>query len=44
MTAVTLFISDLHLCAERPAITALFLRFLRTEARAAQALYILGDL
>lgn len=44
MAAVTLFISDLHLCAERPAITALFLRFLRTEARAGQALYILGDL
>jgi UDP-2,3-diacylglucosamine hydrolase len=44
MAAVTLFISDLHLCAERPAITALFLQFLRTEARAAQALYILGDL
>jgi UDP-2,3-diacylglucosamine hydrolase len=44
MTTVTLFISDLHLCAERPAITALFLQFLRTEARAAQTLYILGDL
>lgn len=44
MAAVTLLISDLHLCAERPAITALFLEFLRTEARAGQALYILGDL
>ncbi len=41
---VTLFISDLHLCAERPAITELFLEFLRTEASHAQALYILGDL
>src|SRR5437899_3163523 len=41
---VTLFISDLHLCAERPAITALFLQFLQTEARRARALYILGDL
>jgi len=40
----TLFISDLHLCAERPAITALFLEFLATRARAADALYILGDL
>ena len=40
----TLFISDLHLCAERPRITALFLDFLAREAAAAQALYILGDL
>ena len=40
----TLFISDLHLDASRPAITALFLDFLRTEATQAQALYILGDL
>jgi UDP-2,3-diacylglucosamine hydrolase len=40
----TLFISDLHLTAERPAITELFLRFLRDEAAHAQALYILGDL
>jgi len=40
----TLFISDLHLSAERPAITALFLDFLRTRARQAEALYILGDL
>lgn len=40
----TLFISDLHLSAERPAITALFLEFLRGPARAAEALYILGDL
>jgi UDP-2,3-diacylglucosamine hydrolase len=44
MADVTLFISDLHLCAERPAITALFLRFLKTDARRARALYILGDL
>src|SRR5256885_11775394 len=43
-TDVTLFISDLHLCAERPAITELFLKFLRTEASHARALYILGDL
>jgi len=40
----TLFISDLHLDASRPAITELFLAFLREEAPAAQALYILGDL
>lgn len=44
MGDVTLFISDLHLCTERPAITELFLNFLKTEARQARALYILGDL
>lgn len=40
----TLFISDLHLDPERPAITTLLLRFLAEEARDAEALYILGDL
>jgi UDP-2,3-diacylglucosamine hydrolase len=40
----TLFISDLHLDAERPDITAQFLQFLESEARHASALYILGDL
>lgn len=40
----TLFISDLHLCAQRPAITELFLTFLRGRAPQAEALYILGDL
>ena len=40
----TLFISDLHLDASRPAITELFLAFLRGEAMSADALYILGDL
>ena len=40
----TLFISDLHLDAERPAITALFGHFIDGEARHADALYILGDL
>ena len=40
----TLFISDLHLDAERPQVTDLFGRFLREEARGADALYILGDL
>jgi UDP-2,3-diacylglucosamine hydrolase len=40
----TLFIADLHLCTEEPAITAGFLHFLRREAQHADALYILGDL
>ncbi len=40
----TLFIADLHLQSEEPAITAGFLRFLQGEARQADALYILGDL
>ncbi|MFU9138266.1 UDP-2,3-diacylglucosamine diphosphatase [Erwinia tasmaniensis] len=40
----TLFIADLHLCTEEPAITAGFLAFLRREAFHADALYILGDL
>lgn len=39
----TLFISDLHLSAERPEITGLFFDFLAHEARSAEALYILGD-
>lgn len=40
----TRFISDLHLSADRPDITALFKHFLQTEARQSDALYILGDL
>ena len=40
----TLFISDLHLDAERPEITRLFGDFIDGEARTADALYILGDL
>ncbi len=40
----TLFISDLHIDAAQPAIVAQFLAFLRTEAKDAAALYILGDL
>lgn len=43
-TAVTLFIADLHLAADRPDITAAFLRFLQDRAMQADALYILGDL
>jgi UDP-2,3-diacylglucosamine hydrolase len=40
----TLFISDLHLEDKRPEITAILVDFLRGPARAAEALYILGDL
>ncbi len=40
----TLFISDLHLDESRPQITDLFVDFLRGEARAAEAVFILGDL
>jgi UDP-2,3-diacylglucosamine hydrolase len=39
-----LFISDLHLCADRPEITASFLVFLLNTATQARSLYILGDL
>ena len=39
-----LFIADLHLSNDEPAITAGFLNFLKTEAIHAEALYILGDL
>lgn len=38
-----LLISDLHLCEERPDLTAAFLQFLQQRASQAQALYILGD-
>lgn len=40
----TLFLSDLHLDPDRPAITGLLLSFLAGEAREAEALYVLGDL
>jgi UDP-2,3-diacylglucosamine hydrolase len=40
----SLFISDLHLSAERPATLRLFLRFLTEIAASADRLYILGDL
>ncbi|GAB1270199.1 UDP-2,3-diacylglucosamine diphosphatase [Aurantivibrio infirmus] len=39
-----LFISDLHLDPSRPAITQAFFKFLKQDARQAEALYILGDL
>jgi len=40
----TLFISDLHLDPERPAVTELFLDFIASRAIRSEALYILGDL
>lgn len=40
----TLFISDLHLEADRPDIAKQFLHFLETEAKETDDLYILGDL
>ena len=40
----TLFISDLHLCADRPEKLGLFKKLLQGPARKAGALYILGDL
>ena len=40
----TLFISDLHLEAERPDIARQFLQFMNTDARECEELYILGDL
>ena len=40
----TLFISDLHLDAGEPETIRRFVNFVETEARAAHAVYILGDL
>jgi UDP-2,3-diacylglucosamine hydrolase len=37
-------LSDLHLEAGRPALTAIFQRFLGTRARTAPALFLLGDI
>ncbi len=42
--AELLFVADLHLSTDRPALTELFLGFLGRRARNADALYILGDL
>jgi len=39
----SLFISDLHLTAERPEANERFISFLEDKARAAETLYILGD-
>jgi UDP-2,3-diacylglucosamine hydrolase len=40
----TLFISDLHLSAERAGLVSAFHAFIRGPARGAAALYVLGDL
>ncbi|MBK5929659.1 UDP-2,3-diacylglucosamine diphosphatase [Halochromatium salexigens] len=40
----TLFIADLHLSPQRPALTELFVSFLEHRAAGARQLYILGDL
>jgi UDP-2,3-diacylglucosamine hydrolase len=42
--AATLFISDLHLSGERPAINERFFEFLHEQASRAAALFVLGDL
>jgi UDP-2,3-diacylglucosamine hydrolase len=42
--SANLFISDLHLADEHPAISALFFRFVNEIALGAQQLFILGDL
>jgi len=41
---VRLFVSDLHLTAERPEANERFFRFMEGKARGAAALYVLGDL
>jgi UDP-2,3-diacylglucosamine hydrolase len=38
-----MFISDLHLDESTPNITDIFLKFLKNQAKQAEALYILGD-
>jgi len=43
-SAPTLFLSDLHLSPDRPKAVAAFHAFTRGPARAAAAVYILGDL
>ena len=43
MTKRTLFISDLHLSPETPALTELFLNWLKQQDNEVDALYILGD-
>ena len=43
MTKRTLFISDLHLSPQLPALTELFLNWLKQQDSTVDALYILGD-
>ncbi|MFM2188994.1 MAG: UDP-2,3-diacylglucosamine pyrophosphatase [Pseudomonadota bacterium] len=43
MKAHSLFISDLHLDASRPAITQAFIAFIQKQASQAERLFILGD-
>lgn len=38
------FISDLHLSAEQPALTQLFIHYLQNQATEADALFMLGDI
>lgn len=38
------FISDLHLCEERPDLTALFSKYMQEIAQKSDELYVLGDL
>ena len=40
----TLFISDLHLQPQKPAVVQAFLQFIQTQTQGIDALYILGDL
>jgi len=40
----TLFISDLHLQPQKPAVVQAFLQFVQTQTQGIDALYILGDL
>lgn len=40
----SIFVSDLHLCADRPHINRQFFDFIANTAPQAEALYILGDL
>ncbi|HZM34484.1 MAG TPA: UDP-2,3-diacylglucosamine diphosphatase [Burkholderiales bacterium] len=42
--ASSLFVSDLHLSEERPEANERFIEFVEGTARAARALYVLGDL
>ncbi|MPZ43517.1 MAG: UDP-2,3-diacylglucosamine diphosphatase [Betaproteobacteria bacterium] len=41
---LALFVSDLHLTPQRPAMAGAFIRLLRADARRAQRFYVLGDM